>query len=70
MTASAPRETGDEVGGRRSNGDLEFLANLLLSLALPGCSLAPLGFVVPSKLPQASLEPRDSASSKRGLQLG
>ena len=41
-----------------------------LPRALPGRSLAELGFLVPSKLPQGSLEPRDSAPSKRGLQHG
>ena len=35
-----------------------------------GRSLAELGFLVPSKLPQGSLEPRDSAPSKRELQHG
>ncbi len=35
------------------------------SPALPGRSLAELGFFVPSKLPQGSLEPRDSAPSER-----
>ena len=39
-------------------------------MALPGRSLAELGFFVPSKLPQGRLEPRDSAPSKRGLQRG
>ena len=34
--------------------------------ALPGRSLAELGFLVPSKLPQGSSEPRDSAPSERG----
>ena len=38
--------------------------------ALPGRSLAELGFLVPSKLPQGSLEPRDSAPSERELQQG
>ena len=44
--------------------------NVLLPRALPGRSLAELGSLVPSKLPQGSLEPRDSAPSKRGLQHG
>ena len=34
--------------------------------ALPGRSLSELGFLVPSKLPQGSSEPRDSAPSERG----
>ena len=34
--------------------------------ALPGRSLVELGSLVPSKLPQGSLEPRDSPPSKRG----
>ena len=44
-----------------------------LNVPLPrpaGRSLAELGFLVPSKLPQGSLEPRHSAPSKRGLQHG
>ena len=44
-----------------------------LNVPLPrpaGRSLAELGFFVPSRLPLGSLEPRDSAPSKRGLQLG
>ena len=44
-----------------------------LNVPLPrpaGRSLAELGFLVPSKLPQGSLEPRHSAHSKRGLQHG
>ena len=41
-----------------------------LPRALPGRSLAELGFLVPSKLPQGSLELRDSAPSKRELQHG
>ena len=40
-----------------------------LPRAVPGRSLAELGFFVPSKLPQGSLEPQDSAS-KRELQHG
>ena len=42
--------------------------NVPLPRALPGRSLAELGSLVPSKLPQGSLEPRDSAPSVRGLQ--
>ena len=44
-----------------------------LNVPLPrpaGRSLAELGFLVPSKLPQGSFEPRHSAPSKRGLQHG
>ena len=36
--------------------------------ALPGRSLAELGFFVPSRLPQGRLKLRDSAPFKRGLQ--
>ena len=43
---------------------------VLLPRALPGRSLAELGFLVLSKLPQGSLEPRHSDPSKRGLQHG
>ena len=45
---------------RRGSG---ILFNVPLARALPGRSLAELGFLVPSKLPQGSLEPRDSAPS-------
>ena len=45
------------------------LFNVLLARALPGCSLAEFGFVALSKLPQGSLELRDSAP-KRGLWHG
>ena len=44
--------------------------NVPLPRALPGRSLAELGFLVPSNLPQGRLEPRHSAPSKRGLQHG
>ena len=44
--------------------------NVPLPRALPGRSLAELGFLVPSKLPQGSLEPRHSAPSERELQHG
>ena len=37
---------------------------------LPGRSLAELGSLVPSKLPQGSLEPRDSPPPSGGLQHG
>ena len=40
--------------------------NVPLPRALPGRSLAELGSLVPSKLPQGSLEPRDSPPSERG----
>ena len=41
--------------------------NVPLPRALPGRSLAELGSLVPSKLPQGSLEPRDSALPGRSL---
>ena len=41
-----------------------------LPRALPGRSLAELGSLVPSNLPQGSLELRHSAPSKRGRQHG
>ena len=44
--------------------------NVPLPRALPGRSLAELGFLIPSKLPQGSLEPRHSAPSARELQHG
>ena len=44
--------------------------NVPLPRALLGRSLAELGFLVPSKLPQGSLEPQHSAPFKRGLQHG
>ena len=44
--------------------------NVPLPRALPGRSLAEIGFLVPSKLPQGRLEPRHSAPSARELQHG
>ena len=64
------------MSGRFSNAEYPLRSglwhplNIPLPRALPGRNLAELGFLVPSKLPQGSLEPRHSAPSKRELQHG
>ena len=65
------KTTGAEERGSQKIPPTGLWHSLTVPLPRPaGRSLAELGFLVPSNLPQGRLEPRHSAPSKRGLQHG